>query len=97
MGSGLKKPKNYKGLNKYHENLTNEEQIHFNYCVDNNYRISPKPASTGLFPDSWYVEVRLGPYTKGEKAHISPVSYDDKGIWPAIKKARKYYYEKRTK
>ena len=21
MGSGLKKPKNYKGLNKYHENL----------------------------------------------------------------------------
>jgi|TARA_B100001059_G_scaffold85935_1_gene84025 hypothetical protein len=97
MGSGLKKPKNYKGLNKYHENLNNEEQLHFNYCINNNYRISPKPATKGLFPDSWYVEVRLGLYKKGEKAHISPISYDDKGIWPAIKKARKYYYEKRTK
>jgi len=97
MGSGLKKPKNYKGLNKYHKTLTDEEQIHFNYCVNNNYRISPKPATKGLFPDSWRVEIRLGPYTKGEKAYISPLSYDDKEIWPAIKKARKYYYEKRTK
>lgn len=97
MGSGLKKPKNYKGLNKYANVLTNEEQIHFNYCVNNSYRISPKPATTGLFPDSWHVEIRLGPYKKGEKAHVSPTVYDDKGIWPAVKKIRKYYYDKRTK
>lgn len=97
MGSGLAKKKAYKGLSKYAKTLTNEEQLHFNYCINNNYRISPKPATRGLFPDFWHIEVRLGPYKKGEKAHISPTPYDDKEIWPAIKKARKYYYEKRTK
>jgi hypothetical protein len=96
MGSGVKKPKGYKGLMKYAQHLNNEEQIHFNYCVNNNYRISPKPATKGLFPDAWFVEVRLGPYQKNEKAHISPVSYDDKGIWPAINKAMKFYYDKHT-
>jgi len=97
MGSGLAKKKSYKGLMKYVKSLTNEEQLHFNYCINNNYRISPKPATKGLFPDTWFVEVRLGPYKKNEKVHISPVSYDDKGIWPAIKKAMKFYYDKRTK
>jgi len=97
MGSGLKKPKNYRGLNKYYDKLTHEEQLHFNYCINNNYRISPKPATTGLFPDIWFVEIRLGPYKKNEKAHISPVFYNDKEIWPAIKKAMKFYYDKRTR
>tara|TARA_R100001463_G_scaffold29711_3_gene67598 strand:- start:1909 stop:2202 length:294 start_codon:yes stop_codon:yes gene_type:complete len=97
MGSGLKKPKSYKGLNKYYKNLTNEEQLHFNYCINNNYRISPKPATQGLSPDLWYVEVRLGPYKKNEKAHVSPEAYDDKNIWPAIKKTMKFYYDKHTK
>jgi hypothetical protein len=51
MGSGLAKKKSYQGLMKYVKSLTNEEQLHFNYCINNNYRISPKPATKGLFPD----------------------------------------------
>ena len=97
MGSGLAKKKSYKGLSKYSKTLTNEEQLHFNYCINNNYRISPKPTTQGPFPDLWFIEIRLGPYTKNEKAHVSPVSYNDKDIWPAIRKTMKYYYDKRTR
>ncbi len=97
MGSGLVKKKSYKGLSKYAKTLTNEEQLHFNYCINNNYRISPKPTTQGLFPDLWFIEIRIGPYKKNEKAHVSPVSYNDKDIWPAIKKTMKYYYDKRTR
>jgi len=96
MGSGLKK-KSYKGLMEYAEALSLEEQKWFNYCINNNIRISPVPTTRGLQPDKWKIEIRLGPYQKGEKAHRSPLSYDSKEIWPEIYKTMKFYYDKRTR
>lgn len=97
MGSGIKQKKSYKGLNKYAKILSNEEQLHFDYCVNNNYRISPKPNTQGLYPHFWFIEIRIGLYKKKEKAHISPAIYNSKEIWPAIRKTMKYYYDKRTR
>jgi uncharacterized protein YjbK len=97
MGSGLVKKKSYKGLMEYTKTLSLEEQKYFNYCVKNNIRISPVPTTQGLYPDEWKIEIRLGPYKKGEKSHKSPLSYNSKEIWPAINKVRKFYYDKRTR
>lgn len=97
MGSGLVKKKSYKGLTKYAKTLTNEEQTHYNYCVNNNYRISPKPATQGLFPDLWFIEIRLGPYKKGEKAHLSPSVYTHENIHQEVRRMQKYYYDKHKK
>ena len=97
MGSGLVKKKSYKGICKYASPLSDDEQKWFNYCIKKNIRISPAPTERGLYPSDWKVEIRLGPYNKKEKAHLSPISYNDKEIWPAINKARKYYYDKHTR
>jgi len=97
MGSGLAKKRSYKGLSAYAETLSLEEQKHFNYCIKNNIRISPIPTTQGLYPDEWKIEIRLGPYKKGEKSHVSPLSYNDKEIWLEINKTRKFYYDKRTR
>ena len=55
MGSGLKK-KSYKGLMEYAKGLSLEEQKWFNYCINNNIRISPVPTTRGLQPDEWKIE-----------------------------------------
>ena len=48
-------------------------------------------------PDNWHIEVRLGPYTKGEKGYVSPNVYDRKNIWKEYYLMCKYYYDKHTR
>ena len=52
----------------------NEEKEAYRYCVRNNIRISP----IGMKEDnqSWKIEIRLGPYKRGERGNISPSIYD---------------------
>ena len=90
MGSGLKKKKSYKGLNNGF--TPTPEQIEWHrYCVNNNIRISPKPTQQGMQPEEWRIEVRLGPYKKGEKAFLSPNVYTVDNIWQELYNMKKYY------
>ena len=88
MGSGLKKKKSYKGLNNGF--TPTQEQIEWHrYCVNNNIRISPKPTQQGMQPEEWRIEVRLGPYKKGEKAFLSPNVYTVDNIWQELYNMKK--------
>ena len=64
------------------------------YCINNNIRISPKPTQQGMYPEEWRVEVRIGPYKKGEKPNLSPDVYGPGEIQKQIYKASIYYYNK---
>ena len=55
------------------------------------------PTKPGLFPEEWYIEIRLGPYKKGEKAHLSPSVYTHENIHQEIRRMQKYYYDKHKK
>ena len=67
------------------------------YCVNNNIRISPKPTTQGMYPEEWRIEVRIGPYKKGEKAYLSPNVYTAENIHQELYNMKKYYYDKRTR
>ena len=73
----------------------NEEKEAYRYCVRNNIRISP----IGMKEDnqSWKIEIRLGPYKRGERDNISPSIYDKYTIWPEYYRMCKYYYDKYRK
>ena len=73
----------------------NEEEEAYRYCVRNNIRISP----IGMKEDnqSWKIEIRLGPYKRGERDNISPSIYDKYTIWPEYYRMCKYYYDKYRK
>ena len=95
MGSGLRKKSNYKGLNTGF--VPTKEQYSWDvYCANNNIRISPAPTQKGIYPDEWRIEVRLGPYKRGEKAYLSPNVYTAENIWQEIYNMKKYYYDKHT-
>jgi hypothetical protein len=93
MGSGLKNKRKNRWMPSY--NPTVKEIEYRNYCIRNNIRISPK----GIYqdPNNWHIEVRLGPYAKGEKGYVSPNVYDRKQIWPEYFLMCKYYYDKKNK
>jgi hypothetical protein len=95
MGSGLKKKSNYKGLMSYEPSP--EELKWSRYCIRNNIRISPKPTQQGMYPEEWRIEVRIGPYKKGEKAYLSPNVYTADNIGRELYNMKKYYYDKRTR
>jgi len=96
MGSGLKKKSNYKGLNTGF--IPSEEQMEWSkYCIRNNIRISPAPTQQGLYPEEWRIEIRIGPYKKGEKPYLSPNVYTADNIWEELYNMKKYYYDKRTR
>ena len=96
MGSGIKKKKSYKGLNTGFTPST--IQIEYDrYCINNNIRISPKPTQQGMHPEEWRIEVRIGPYKKGEKAYLSPNVYTAENIHQELYNMKKYYYDKRTR
>ena len=62
MGSGLKSKKKNKWMPQY---MATEEQIkHRDYCIKNDIRISPLGIKDD--PDHWKIEIRLGPYNRGE-------------------------------
>lgn len=87
-----KKKKNYSLPNYL---ASEEENKAYRYCVRNNIRISYKGIQDDA--DHWRIEVRLGPYVKGEKAYVSPEIYDRKTVSAAYYKMCKYYYDKRTR
>ena len=93
MGSGLKNKKKQKWMPSYNPSV--DEIKYRNYCISNNIRIAPK----AIYQDSdnWHIEVRLGPYTKGEKGYVSPNVYNRKQIWPEYFLMCKYYYDKKNK
>jgi hypothetical protein len=96
MGSGLKKKSNYKGLSTGFMPLP--EHVEYDrYCINNNIRISPKPTTQGMYPEEWRIEIRIGPYKKGEKAYLSPNAYTAENIHQELYNMKKYYYDKRTR
>ena len=96
MGSGLKKKSKYKGLNTGFS-PTPEQTKWMRYCVDNNIRISPVPTQKGSQPEEWRIDVRLGPYKRGEKGFLSPNVYTADIIHQELYNMMKYYYDKRTR
>jgi hypothetical protein len=72
---------------------TPEENAAYKYCVKNNIRISPKGIQND--PDHWYIDIRMGPYKRGEQSNVSPEAYDRKEIWNKYYEYCKYYYDKR--
>ena len=66
-------------------------------CINNNVRINPVPTKPGGYPEEWRIEVRLGPYKKGEKAHLSPSVYTHENIHQEMRRMQKYYYDKHKK
>ena len=95
MGSGLKSRKKKQSYQLPHYLASEEELTWRDYCVRNDIRISPM----GIYkdPNNWHIEVRLGPYTKGEKGYVSPNVYDRKNIWKEYYLMCKYYYDKHTR
>jgi hypothetical protein len=78
------------------EYLANKkEKMAYEYCVRNNIRISP----IGMKEDNqaWKIEIRLGPYKKGERPNVSPSIYDKYTIWPEYYRMCRYYYDKYKK
>lgn len=96
MGSGLKKKKSYVGLNA-NFTPTAEQYEWSRYCINNNIRISPVPTTKGPNPEEWRIEVRIGPYKRGEKGYLSPNVYTSENIWQELYNMKKYYYDKRTR
>jgi hypothetical protein len=50
-----------------------------------------------MYPEEWRIEVRIGPYKKGEKAYLSPNVYTADNIGRELYNMKKYYYDKRTR
>tara|TARA_Y100000768_G_C23533228_1_gene475827 strand:- start:148 stop:429 length:282 start_codon:yes stop_codon:yes gene_type:complete len=93
MGSGLKNKKKSKWMPQY---MATEEQMkHRDYCIRNDIRISPLGIKDD--PDHWRIEIRLGPYKRGEKGYIAPNIYDKDTIWIEYYRMCKYYYDKHTR
>ncbi len=99
MGSGLKKRKGKqkKTLCAYDFIPTKEHIKWDDYCIKNNIRISPKPTQRGMEPEEWRIEIRVGPYQKGEKAYLSPNAYTAESIHQELYNMKKYYYDKRSR
>lgn len=95
MGSGLKSRKKKQNYTLPHYLASEDELKWRDYCIKNDIRISPM----GIYkdPNNWHIEVRLGPYTKGEKGYVSPNVYDRKSIWKEYYLMCKYYYDKHTR
>ena len=45
-----------------------EERAAYNYCVRNDIRISP--ISVKEDSQKWKIEIRMGPYKRGERANV---------------------------
>ena len=65
------------------------------FCRRNDIRISPLGIKDD--PDHWKIEIRLGPYKRGEKGYIAPNIYDKDTIWIEYYRMCKYYYDKHTR
>ena len=61
-----------------------------NYCINNDIRISPIAAESGLKVTTWHVGISEG----NGKIYKSPDIYASPEIWDAVSKAELYYYEK---
>ena len=48
-------------------------------------------------PEEWRIDVRLGPYKRGEKNYLSPNVYTADIIHQELYNMMKYYYDKRSR
>jgi len=87
-----RKKKNYSLPNYL---ASEEENKAYRYCVRNNIRISYKGIQDD--EDHWRIEVRLGPYVKGEKTYVSPEIYDRKKVNTTYYKIILEYHTKEYK
>ena len=51
--------------------------------------------ATLLIKNTMSIEVRLGPYKKGEKAYLTPNVYTIHNVFQEIERMKKYYYDKK--
>ncbi len=65
----------------------------YSYCVKNNIRVSYFPVQ--YEKGKWKITINIGPYKKGETAHVSPATYDKYSLWQTYYQVCKYYYNKR--
>ena len=93
----FKKKSGHRGLSYNVPNMTKEERDVNHWCINNNVRISPVPTKPGMFPEEWRIDVRLGPYKKGEKGNLSPSVYTHENIHQELRRMQKYYYDKYKK
>ena len=91
------KKQTHKGLMYKYPSMNKQENIINIWCINNNVRINPVPTKPGGYPEEWRIEVRLGPYKKGEKAHLSPSVYTHENIHQEMRRMQKYYYDKHKK
>jgi|TARA_R110000822_G_scaffold364_2_gene1613 hypothetical protein len=91
------KKNTHKGLSFEYPSMTKQERTINIWCINNNIRLNPVPTQTGMFPEEWRIEIRLGPYKTGEKAHLSPSVYTYENIHQELRRMQKYYYEKHQK
>lgn len=91
------KKNTHKGLMYNYPSMTSQEDKINTWCIHNNVRISQVPTKMGMFPEEWRLEVRLGTYKKGEKAHLSPSVYTHENVHQELRRMQKYYYDKHKK
>tara|TARA_R110000772_G_scaffold88687_1_gene184068 strand:- start:193 stop:414 length:222 start_codon:yes stop_codon:yes gene_type:complete len=65
---------------------------HFNWCVENNIRIYPKPVERGMQNKLYYICVEIN-----KKESCGKDYFENKEIAETIYKYYKYYYDKYNK
>ncbi len=72
-------------------NITKEQQLYYEYCIEKNIRISP--IGINNTPGKWYVGISTPENYK--KVYKSKHIYDKEQIWDAVFEMCKYYYDKK--
>ena len=72
--------------------MTEKQNKAHEYCINNNIRVSPIAAESGLKVTTWYVGISTPENYK--KVYKSPEVYASPEIWDAVSKAEIFYYEK---
>jgi len=91
MGSLTKRQKEQKKYNLPELSMTPRQSTYYNYCIDNNIRISPIGISDT--PGKWYIGISTPDNYR--KIYKSKHIYDKNQVWEAMFEMCKYYYDKR--
>lgn len=65
-----------------------------NYCINNDIRVSPIAAESGMKCSTWHVGISDPKNYK--KIYKSPEIYTEEDIWDKVSETEQYYYEKRN-
>ena len=80
------------GLGVYDYTPTDHERASYDYCINNDIRISPVASESGPRPRKWFVGVSTPDNFK--KVYKSRFEYNNEQIWPEVFKACQFYYDK---